>query len=213
MTLAPFIIRSLADLHRHYPQSAAGDRAPGPPGRKSRGRNNSVRFRGAGHGFLPAPPGPVAGPGQNRPGPGPRAFMPPGTFVAGGLPDLAAGLGDACFSGPVVTKRDRAHLGLGVGFWPTLEALYSWWSGHPPAVSPGGPALSGRRPGPQSGGGGRARRGLRAPQSPGLQEESLSGRHLSCRRHESRTAGFLLLGHGPGPFSLRRTGRAHQPRG
>lgn len=51
-------------------------------------------------------------------------FMIPGTFVAYGLSNLAGKM-DRVFSGPVVSKRDRAHLGLGVGFWPTLEALYS----------------------------------------------------------------------------------------
>jgi ribosomal protein S6--L-glutamate ligase len=54
-------------------------------------------------------------------------FMVPGGFVAYGLPDLAAHLPEyhAETPGPVVAKRDRAHLGLGVSLWPSLEALYS----------------------------------------------------------------------------------------
>jgi len=52
-------------------------------------------------------------------------FMLPGTFVAHGLTDLAARLGNPRLTGQVVTKRDRAHLGLGVSLWPTLEALHS----------------------------------------------------------------------------------------
>ncbi len=54
-------------------------------------------------------------------------FMVPGTFVAYHLPDLARRLGEfhALGGGQVVAKRDRAHLGLGVSLWPSLEVLYS----------------------------------------------------------------------------------------
>jgi ribosomal protein S6--L-glutamate ligase len=54
-------------------------------------------------------------------------FMVPGAFVAYGLTDLAARLPEyhSRHPGPVVAKRDRAHLGLGVSLWPSLETLYS----------------------------------------------------------------------------------------
>ncbi|RJR33059.1 MAG: hypothetical protein C4567_17400 [Deltaproteobacteria bacterium] len=54
-------------------------------------------------------------------------FMVPGTFAAYSLPDLARGLGESRFlsGGRVITKRDQAHLGLGVSLWPSLEVLYS----------------------------------------------------------------------------------------
>lgn len=54
-------------------------------------------------------------------------FMVPGSFAAYGLTDLADRLPrfHTQYPGAVVTKRDRAHLGLGVGRWPSLEALYS----------------------------------------------------------------------------------------
>jgi ribosomal protein S6--L-glutamate ligase len=54
-------------------------------------------------------------------------FMVPGTFVAYALPDLAAHLPEyhSRDLGAVVTKRDRANLGLGVSLWPSLESLYS----------------------------------------------------------------------------------------
>ncbi|MFZ2088722.1 MAG: hypothetical protein WAU47_09120, partial [Desulfobaccales bacterium] len=52
-------------------------------------------------------------------------YMIPGTFVAHSPADLAAKLGEPRLAGPVVSKRDRAHLGLGVSFWPSLEVLYS----------------------------------------------------------------------------------------
>jgi ribosomal protein S6--L-glutamate ligase len=54
-------------------------------------------------------------------------FMVPGTFVAYSHADLARHLGEsrAYSDGQVITKRDRAHLGLGVSLWPSLETLYS----------------------------------------------------------------------------------------
>ena len=54
-------------------------------------------------------------------------FMVPGTFVAYSLPDLARRLGEfhSLGDGQVITKKDRAHLGLGVSLWPSLEVLYS----------------------------------------------------------------------------------------
>jgi len=52
-------------------------------------------------------------------------FMIPGTFVAYSLPDLARRLEEFQIHGQVVTKKDKAHLGLGVGLWPSLEVLCS----------------------------------------------------------------------------------------
>jgi len=53
------------------------------------------------------------------------AFMIPGTFVAYGPADLAARLPDYPTPAPLVSKRDRAHLGLGVSLWPSLELLFT----------------------------------------------------------------------------------------
>jgi ribosomal protein S6--L-glutamate ligase len=54
-------------------------------------------------------------------------FMMPDTFVAYTRRDLAAQLPEYAshHPGPVVAKRDHAHLGLGVTLWPSLEALCS----------------------------------------------------------------------------------------
>jgi ribosomal protein S6--L-glutamate ligase len=52
-------------------------------------------------------------------------YMVPGSFVAYALADLAGRLSEFSDRGAVVAKRDRAHLGLGVSLWPSLEALYS----------------------------------------------------------------------------------------
>lgn len=51
-------------------------------------------------------------------------YMVPGTFVAYTLADLAGRLPEFQ-PGAVIAKRDRAHLGLGVSLWPSLETLYS----------------------------------------------------------------------------------------
>lgn len=52
-------------------------------------------------------------------------YMVPGSFVAYGLADLASHLPEYQAQEAVITKRDRAHLGLGVSLWPSLESLYS----------------------------------------------------------------------------------------
>jgi ribosomal protein S6--L-glutamate ligase len=52
-------------------------------------------------------------------------YMLPGTFVAYSLVDLAGKLPEFHDLGAVIAKRDRAHLGLGVSLWPSLETLYS----------------------------------------------------------------------------------------
>jgi ribosomal protein S6--L-glutamate ligase len=52
-------------------------------------------------------------------------FMVPGSFVAYALSDLAGRLPEFPAAAAVVAKRDRAHLGLGVSLWPSLETLYS----------------------------------------------------------------------------------------
>ncbi len=86
----------------------------------------------------------------------------PGAFVAYGLTDLADHLPEFndLYPGAVVSKKDRAHLGLGVGRWPSLEALYSQAGLHAPALSPGGAALRRRGPGFSGSQGGRLCRGL-----------------------------------------------------
>jgi len=54
-----------------------------------------------------------------------REFMVPGTFVAYNRADLAAGLSALGPATEVVCKADKAHLGLGVSRWPSLESLVS----------------------------------------------------------------------------------------
>lgn len=52
-------------------------------------------------------------------------YMIPGSFVAYNLADLAAHLPKFPSGQGVVAKRDRAHLGLGISYWPSLEVLYN----------------------------------------------------------------------------------------
>lgn len=52
-------------------------------------------------------------------------YLVPGSFVAYALPDLAARFPEFRSQEAVIVKRDRAHLGLGVSLWPSLETLYS----------------------------------------------------------------------------------------
>ena len=52
-------------------------------------------------------------------------YMVPGSFAAYALADLAGRLPEFRPGEAVVAKRDRAHLGLGVSLWPSLETLYS----------------------------------------------------------------------------------------
>ena len=125
MTRAPFIIRSLADLHRHYPESAAGDLVLGPLAVRPGEEIILFDLEARGVVFFPPLLAQLLALAKTAQARVLADFMLPGTFVAGSLPDLAARLSDVRFPGPVVTKRDRAHLGLGVGFWPSLEALYS----------------------------------------------------------------------------------------
>jgi len=52
-------------------------------------------------------------------------FMVPGTCVVYSSAGLAARLSSPALQGQVVCKADKAHLGLGVSLWPTLETLVS----------------------------------------------------------------------------------------
>ncbi len=125
MTRTPFIIRSLADLHRHYPALAAGDLILGPLAVRPGEEIILFDLEARDVVFFPPLLAQLLALAKTAQALVLGDFMLPGTFVAGTLPDLAAHLGDDCFAGSVVTKRGRAHLGLGVGFWPSLEALYS----------------------------------------------------------------------------------------
>ena len=125
MTRAPLIIRSLTELRRCSPELAPGDLVLGPLAVKPGEEIILFDLQERGVVFFPPLLAQLVARAKTAQAQVLGDFMLPGTFVAHGLPDLAARLGDARLSGPVVSKRGRAHLGLGVGFWPSLESLYS----------------------------------------------------------------------------------------
>ena len=125
MTRAPLIIRSLTELGRHCPELAAGDLVLGSLAVKPGAEVILVDLQDRGVVFFPPLLAQLVVRAKTAQAQILGDLMLPGTFVAHGLADLAARLGDSRLAGPVVAKRDRAHLGLGVGFWSSLEALYS----------------------------------------------------------------------------------------
>jgi ribosomal protein S6--L-glutamate ligase len=125
MTRSPFLVRSLTELRRHYPKLAAGDLVLGPLAVKPGEEIKLLDLQERDVVFFPPLLAQLVVRTKTAQAQVLKDFMIPGTFVAHGITDLAAHLGDARLSGPVVSKRDRAHLGLGVSLWPSLEALHS----------------------------------------------------------------------------------------
>ncbi len=125
MTGAPIVIRSLSELRRRYPELAAGDLVLGPLAVKPGEEIKLIDLQERKVVFFPPLVAQLIVRTKTAQAQVLGGFMIPGTFVAHGITDLAAHLGDASFSGPVVSKRERAHLGLGVSLWPSLEALHS----------------------------------------------------------------------------------------
>ena len=125
MTRTPLLIRSLTELRRHYPDLAAGDLVLGPLAVKSGEDIKLLDLWDRGVVFFPPLLAQLVARLKTAQAQVLGEFMLPGTFVALGLPDLSARLGDPRLAGQVVTKRDRTHLGLGVSLWPDLEALQS----------------------------------------------------------------------------------------
>jgi ribosomal protein S6--L-glutamate ligase len=125
MTRSPFIVRSLIELRRRYPELTAGDLVLGPLAVKPGEEIKLLDLKERDVIFFPPLLAQLVARTKTAQAQVLGDFMIPGTFVAYGIADLAAHLGDARLLGPVVTKRDRAHLGLGVSLWPSLEALHS----------------------------------------------------------------------------------------
>ncbi len=119
------LIRSISEFRRHWRRLAAGDAVVGPLALRPGEEVKLLDLLDRGVLFFPAALAQILSRAKTAQAEVLGDFMVPGTFVAYGLPDLAAHLGDYQARGAVVTKRDRAHLGLGVSLWPSLEALYS----------------------------------------------------------------------------------------
>jgi ribosomal protein S6--L-glutamate ligase len=125
MSTPPLLIRRLSDLRRHYSRLAAGDLVLGPMAVKPGEEIKLFDLAERGVRFFPPLEAQLLAGRKTAQAQVLGEFMLPGTVVVFDLPHLAACLGDPRLAGPVVAKRDRAHLGLGVSRWESLEALHS----------------------------------------------------------------------------------------
>jgi glutathione synthase/RimK-type ligase-like ATP-grasp enzyme len=119
------LIRSVTDFRRDYRQLTAGDLVlgvlPVRPGEEIK----LLDLAGRGVSFFPAVLSQFLSRSKAAQAEVLGDFMLPGTFVAYSLADLARRLPELPAGKPVVAKRDRGHLGLGVSLWPDLETLYN----------------------------------------------------------------------------------------
>jgi glutathione synthase/RimK-type ligase-like ATP-grasp enzyme len=121
------LIRSIIDFRRHYQRLQAGDAVLGPLALKYGEEIKLLDLMDRAVAFFPPVLAQILSRSKVAQAEVLAEFMVPGVFVAYSLPDLSARLPEfhAQNLGAVVTKRDRAHLGLGVSLWPSLEALHS----------------------------------------------------------------------------------------
>ncbi len=121
------LIRRITDFRRHYQRLQPGDAVIGPLALKPGEELKLLDLMDRGVVFFPSALAQILSRSKVAQAEVLAEFMVPGVFVAYALPDLSARLADfqSRGLGAVVTKRDQAHLGLGVGLWPSLEVLYS----------------------------------------------------------------------------------------
>jgi ribosomal protein S6--L-glutamate ligase len=129
----PRLIRHITELRHHYQELAAGDAVLGPLALRPGEDFKLLDLADRGVALFPPALAQLLARSKAAQAEVLQEFMVPGTFVAYGLADLADRLApfQEHYPGAVVSKRDRAHLGLGVGCWPSLEALYSLGSLQP----------------------------------------------------------------------------------
>ncbi len=121
------LIRTITDFRKYYRQLGAGDAVIGPLALRPAEEIKLLDLMDRGVACFPGVLAQVLSRSKAAQAEVLGEFMVPGTFVAYVLADLAAQLPDfhSRTEGQVVTKRDRANLGLGVSLWPSLEVLYS----------------------------------------------------------------------------------------
>lgn len=127
MSRQPRLVRNVAEFRRHYPELRAGDAVLGPLPLRPGEEFKLLDLADRGVSLFPPALAQLLARSKAAQSAVLREFMVPGVFVAYGLTDLADHLPEFndLYPGAVVSKKDRAHLGLGVGRWPSLEALYS----------------------------------------------------------------------------------------
>ena len=121
------LIRTITDFRKHYRKLGAKDAVIGPLALRPGEEIKLLDLMDRGVACFPAALAQYLSRSKAAQAEVLGEFMVPGTFVAYVLADLAAQFSNFSSQGgsPVVTKRDRANLGLGVSLWPSLEVLYS----------------------------------------------------------------------------------------
>jgi ribosomal protein S6--L-glutamate ligase len=119
------LIRTITDFRRHYGQLLSGDAVIGVLALRVGEEIKVLDLADRGVIFFPPVLPQLLSRSKAAQAEVLAEYMVPGSFVAYGLTDLAAHLPEFQTWEAVVAKRDRAHLGLGVSLWPSLETLYS----------------------------------------------------------------------------------------
>ena len=121
----PRLICSITDFRRRYRQLGSGDAIVGVLALRPGEEIKALDLAERGAVFFPPVLAQLLARSKVAQAEVLGEYMVPGTFAAYSLADLAGKLPEFQDLGPVVAKRDRAHLGLGVSLWPSLETLYS----------------------------------------------------------------------------------------
>jgi ribosomal protein S6--L-glutamate ligase len=127
MNRNPRLVRHIIEFRSHYQELRRGDAVLGPLALRPGEECKLLDLADRGVALFPPALAQLLARSKVAQAEVLGGFMAPGTFVAYGLADLADRLPQfqAGTPGAVVSKRERAHLGLGVSRWPSLEALYS----------------------------------------------------------------------------------------
>jgi ribosomal protein S6--L-glutamate ligase len=125
MSQKPRLIRSITDFRRHYRQLGAGDVIIGVLALRPGEEIKALDLADRGVIFFPPVLAQLLARSKAAQAEVLGEYMLPGSFVAYALTDLAGKLPEFQAREAVVAKRDRAHLGLGISLWPSLETLYS----------------------------------------------------------------------------------------
>jgi ribosomal protein S6--L-glutamate ligase len=125
MSRSPLFIRTNTDFRRHYRQLGSGDVIIGVLALRPGEEIKVLDLADRGVAFFPPVLAQLLGRSKVAQAEVLGEYMVPETFVAYALADLAGKLPEFPAREPVVAKRERAHLGLGVSLWASLETLYS----------------------------------------------------------------------------------------
>jgi glutathione synthase/RimK-type ligase-like ATP-grasp enzyme len=117
--------RTITDFRRHYLQLRSGDVIIGVLSLRPGEEVKALDLAERGVAFFPSVLCQLLSRSKAAQAEVLGEYMVPGGFVAYALADLAGRLAEFRPGEAVVAKKDRAHLGLGVSLWPSLETLYN----------------------------------------------------------------------------------------